>query len=84
MTIETVPLTLPPSADPSKFLNFGREVIGIDPGDLSSSDFAEIRQLLYEVRYPCSALPRADRNLSTLEHSLILFSSSTTLFSSEM
>ena len=49
MTIETVPLTLPPSADPSKFLNFGKEVIGVNPGDLSSSDFAEIRQLLYKV-----------------------------------
>ena len=50
MTIETVPLTLPPSADPSKFANFGREVIGLDPGNLSSSDFAEIRQLLYKVQ----------------------------------
>jgi xanthine dioxygenase len=50
MTIQTVPLTLPPSADPSKFANFGREVIGVDPGNLSSSDFAQIRQLLYRVQ----------------------------------
>jgi hypothetical protein len=50
MTIQTVPLTLPPSADPSKFVSFGREVIGVDPGNLSSSDFAEIRQLLYKVQ----------------------------------
>jgi hypothetical protein len=50
MAIQTVPLTLPPSADPFKFANFGREVIGLDPGNLSSSDFAEIRQLLYKVQ----------------------------------
>ena len=49
MTIQSVPFTLPPSADPSKFSTFGREVIGIDPGNLSSSDFAEIQGLLYEV-----------------------------------
>jgi len=48
MTIQTVPLTLPPSADPSKFVNFGREVIGVDPGNLSSSDFTEIQGLLYK------------------------------------
>ncbi|KAH9958966.1 hypothetical protein BC827DRAFT_1269185 [Russula dissimulans] len=48
MTIQTVPLTLPPSADPSKFANLGRQVIGINPGDLSSFDFAEIEQLLYK------------------------------------
>jgi hypothetical protein len=61
MTIQTVPLTLPPSADPSKFANFGREVIGVDPGNLSSSDFAEIRQLLYKVQYSYplpTSLPR--------------------------
>ena len=49
MTIQTVPLTLPPSADPSKLADFGREVNGVDPGNLSSSKFAEIRQLLYKV-----------------------------------
>jgi hypothetical protein len=49
MTIQTVPLTLPPSADPSKLAHFGREVIGVNPANLSSSDFAEIRQLLYKV-----------------------------------
>ena len=49
MAIESVPLALPPSADPSKFPNFGRQVIGVDPGNLSPSDFAEIRQLLYKV-----------------------------------
>jgi hypothetical protein len=49
MTIETVPLTLPPSADPSNFSNFGRQVIGVDPGHLSPSDFVEIQHLLYKV-----------------------------------
>jgi xanthine dioxygenase len=49
MTIETQPLTLPPSADPSKFSNFGRQVIGVDPGNLSPAEFSEIEQLLYKV-----------------------------------
>ena len=50
MTIETVPLlTLPPLADPSKFSNFGRQVIGVDPGNLSPSEFVEIQHLLYKV-----------------------------------
>ena len=74
MTIQTVPLMLPPSADPSKFVNFGREVIGVDPGNLSSSDFTEIQGLLYKV--PSF---RAD----TMEHSLILSLSSTMPYSSE-
>ena len=50
MAIETVPLTLPPSADPTKFTQFGREVIGVDPGNLSPTEFAEIERLLYTVR----------------------------------
>jgi hypothetical protein len=53
MTIETVPLPLPPSADPSRFSNFGRQVIGLDPGNLTSSDFTEIQGLLYKVVYTC-------------------------------
>jgi hypothetical protein len=52
MAIQTVPLTCPPSADPSTFANFGREVIGVNPGNLSPSEFAEIQQLLYKVRVP--------------------------------
>ncbi len=51
MTLETVPLTLPPSADSSKFSNFGRQVTGVDPGNLTPSDFAEIQQLLYKVSH---------------------------------
>ena len=49
MTIETEPLPLPPSADPSRFSTFGRQVIGLDPGNLTPSDFAEIQDLLYRV-----------------------------------
>ena len=71
MTIKTVPFALPPSADTSKLSSFGREVIGTDPGDLSSSDFAEIQDLLYKV-----PILRAD----ALEHSLILFQYDALLF----
>ncbi|KAI0962603.1 hypothetical protein AcV7_001408 [Taiwanofungus camphoratus] len=48
MAIETVPFTLPPSADASKFKNFGREVKGVNPGTLSPEQFKEIEQLLYK------------------------------------
>lgn len=50
MAIETAPLPLPPSADASKFTEFGREVKGINPGTLSAEQFAEIEKLLYKVR----------------------------------
>ena len=49
MAIETVPLPLPPTADPSKFNNFGREVRGVHPGRLTDEEFKEIEQLLYKV-----------------------------------
>jgi len=48
MTIELTPLTLPASADPSKFADFGREVKGVDPGTLSSEQFQEIHEALYK------------------------------------
>jgi hypothetical protein len=49
MAIELVPLPLPASADPSNFVNFGREVIGVNPGTLNPEQFAEIREALYKV-----------------------------------
>ncbi|KAI0028707.1 Clavaminate synthase-like protein [Vararia minispora EC-137] len=48
MAIELAPLPLPPSADASKFVDFGREVKGVNPGTLSSEQLEEIRQLLYK------------------------------------
>ncbi|KAI0721179.1 Clavaminate synthase-like protein [Fomitopsis betulina] len=42
------PLPLPPSADPSKFTDFGREVKGVNPGALTPEEFKEIEQLLYK------------------------------------
>lgn len=49
MTIEVLPLPLPPSADPSKFADFGREVKGVEPGKLTDEQFKEISNLLYKV-----------------------------------
>ena len=49
MAIELAPLPLPPSADPSKFSEFGREVKGINPGTLTPEQFKEIEELLYKV-----------------------------------
>ncbi|KAI0066685.1 Clavaminate synthase-like protein [Artomyces pyxidatus] len=48
MAIELEPLPLPPSADPSNFLEFGKEVKGVDPGKLSPEELEEIRVLLYK------------------------------------
>ena len=50
MAIELAPLPLPPSADVSKFNNFGREVKGVHPGQMSEEQLKEIHDLLYKVR----------------------------------
>lgn len=52
MAIELAPLPLPPSADPSKFTEFGKEVKGVNPGELTPEQFKEIEKLLYKVRLP--------------------------------
>lgn len=49
MAIEFVPLPLPASADASKFADFGREVKGVHPGDLTPEQFQEIQEALYKV-----------------------------------
>lgn len=49
MAIELVPLPLPASADPSKFVDFGREVKGVNPGSLSPELFEEVKDALYKV-----------------------------------
>ncbi|KAJ7268526.1 Clavaminate synthase-like protein [Mycena rebaudengoi] len=48
MMIELKPLPLPASADASKFTQFGREVFGVDPANLTSEKFGEIREALYK------------------------------------
>ncbi|KII94299.1 hypothetical protein PLICRDRAFT_101133 [Plicaturopsis crispa FD-325 SS-3] len=48
MAIELVPLPLPPSADPSKFADFGREVRGVNPGALSPEEFEQVQDALYK------------------------------------
>lgn len=56
MAIELVPLPLPASADPSKFVDFGREVKGVNPGSLSPEQFEEVKEALYKVIvYSCAA-----------------------------
>ena len=50
MTIELTPLPLPASADVSKFVDFGREVKGVNPGTLTPEQFQEIQEALYKVR----------------------------------
>lgn len=49
MTIELTALTLPPSADASKFTDFGREVKGVNPAALTPEQFQEVQEALYKV-----------------------------------
>jgi len=48
MAIELSPLPLPPSANPIHFANFGKEVHGVDPGNLDPGLFSEVEKLLYK------------------------------------
>jgi hypothetical protein len=50
MAIELAPITLPASASASVFdSNFGREVKGVNPGELTLEQFKEIETALYTV-----------------------------------
>ncbi|KAF8918294.1 taurine catabolism dioxygenase [Mucidula mucida] len=48
MAIELIPLSLPPTADASKFEHFGREVRGVEPGNIKPEQFQEIKEALYK------------------------------------
>ena len=52
MAIELVPLPLPATADPSTFVDFGREVKGVDPGNLDEALLAKVKEALYMVCCP--------------------------------
>ena len=72
MAIETFPLPLPPTADPSKFKDFGREIKGVHPGRLTDEEFKEIKQLLYKVCVipNSSSFPAYQ---SSVQHDALLF-----------
>jgi xanthine dioxygenase len=73
MAIELTALPLPPSADPSKFADFGRQVTGVHPGNFTPDEFNAIREALYKVRrrHHASSSP-------SCEHELTRFVCSTT------
>lgn len=48
MTINLVPLTFPASVDKKKFVEFGREVKGVHPGNLSADEFKALEEALYK------------------------------------
>ncbi|KAH6911158.1 alpha-ketoglutarate dependent xanthine dioxygenase [Coprinopsis sp. MPI-PUGE-AT-0042] len=48
MAIELAPLPLPASADATKFNEFGREVKGVNPGNLTEEEFKFISDSLYK------------------------------------
>lgn len=43
------PLTVPPSADPEAFKDFGRKVEGFNPDTVDERGMAEIVDMLYKV-----------------------------------
>jgi hypothetical protein len=49
MAIKLSQLPLPASANPSKFMDFGREVIGVNPGKLTPLEFQQVKDALYKV-----------------------------------
>lgn len=52
MTIEFLPIPLPPSADASRLSKFGREVKGFNPGkEWTDEEFRVIEEGLYKVRF---------------------------------
>jgi hypothetical protein len=65
MAIDLVPLPLPPSADGSKFVDFGREVKGVNPGNFTPEEFKELEEALYKVRLTISMLASAWVELDT-------------------
>nr|GAT57043.1 dioxygenase [Mycena chlorophos] len=48
MAISLLPLPIPPSADAAELADFGREVVGVDPGNLTPAQFVEVREALYK------------------------------------
>lgn len=44
------PIPIPPSADPAKFKDFGRQVEGFEPDNVTSEQMEEIMDMLYRVR----------------------------------
>jgi hypothetical protein len=50
MAIELAPITLPATASVADFdPNFGREVKGVNPGELTPEQFKEVETALYTV-----------------------------------
>ncbi|EIN14267.1 Clavaminate synthase-like protein [Punctularia strigosozonata HHB-11173 SS5] len=48
MAIELIPIPIPASADASKFQQMGREVKGVDPGNMTPEQAKEIEEALYK------------------------------------
>ncbi len=69
MAIELIPLPLPASADASKFISFGRQVKGVNPGSLTPEEFEQVKEALYKVRGRCTRSHLTD--LATARCSLI-------------
>lgn len=73
MAIEAVPLPAPPSVDSAKFSpDFGREVKGVKPGELTEEQFKEVQQLLYKVRNTFTCLYAPSHSI-TDQHGALLF-----------
>ncbi|KAF9535619.1 Clavaminate synthase-like protein [Crepidotus variabilis] len=47
MTITLLPISFPPSLDPTRFGQFGREVKDVHPGHLNGGQFEELEKALY-------------------------------------
>jgi len=73
MSIQTESLALPPSANPQYFAEFGKEIKGVNPADLTPEQFKEIEQLLYKVFFILCLDGLVFSSLLRCQYSLLLF-----------
>ena len=73
MSLQIESLPLPPSANPQFFAEFGKEIKGVNPADLTPEQFKEIEQLLYKVLFILCLDGCGFRSLLRCQHSLLLF-----------
>jgi hypothetical protein len=73
MSIQIKSLPLPPSANSQFFAEFGKEIKGVNPADLTPEQFKEIEQLLYKVFFILCLDGVVFSSLLRCQHSLLLF-----------
>jgi hypothetical protein len=56
LAYSSIPIS--PSANPTAFDGFGKQVEGFDPADMTEENLKEIMDMLYKVGASCRARPK--------------------------